>query len=296
VNDFAGSVAAMAFSEQGGWLATSHDDGFVRLWSTRKEGPPVLFRAPGLQTQTLAFDTAGKYLYVGGLDQIAIFETETGAPAALANLKPMIGNRRDGVSHLAYDRESHRIASVDVNGRVTLWDASSGMQVAVLSDDERVNSPAFQANIEYSPNGKMLLTTGPNTLRIRNAETLEILKSIPTKQGFDLAFSPKSDTVAFTDLSGIVLWDIAAEGPKVVLQNNRMLRNLAYNRDGSLLAANVNNARDKSLILWDTATGASVITLNDLRDRAQTFAFSPDNTKLAAGSTDGTITFWSISP
>jgi WD40 repeat protein len=296
VDDYAGVVTALAFSEQGGWLATSHDDGMVRLWNLNKEGPPVHLKAPGLQAEGVAFDPTGELLFVGGLYQIASVDTATGKPAAMGNLIPATANLEDLfiAHHLAYDRTWHRIASADRNGRVTIWNASSRERVAAVEDE--VNNDSSSRGLQYSPDGKWLLTAGLDSLHLRNSQSGQIVKNIPTEQVIDIAFSPNSETVAFSEITRIVLWNIALESPKVVLQNSRMLRNIAYNKDGSLLASNVNDGRDKTITLWDTATGASIVTLSDLHARSEVFAFSTDGTKFAAGSNDGTITFWTVAP
>ena len=47
---------------------------------------------------------------------------------------------------------------------------------------------------------------------------------------------------------------------------------------------------------WDSSSGRSVRKFVDARRRAASFACSVDETKLAVGNTDGTVSLWSVSP
>jgi WD40 repeat protein len=66
---------------------------------------------------------------------------------------------------------------------------------------------------------------------------------------------------------------------------------VAVTRDGKLLASGGN---DKSIRLWDTATGTMLRMLTGHLSDVQSLAFSPDGDKLLSGSFDGTVKLWEV--
>ena len=53
---------------------------------------------------------------------------------------------------------------------------------------------------------------------------------------------------------------------------------------------------DHTVKLWDGATRENIATLEGHTDRVYSVVFSPDGTRLASGSSDGTILLWNLSP
>ena len=66
---------------------------------------------------------------------------------------------------------------------------------------------------------------------------------------------------------------------------------VAYSRDGKTLAS---GSKDKSIKLWDAATGAERLALKGHGERLRALAFSPDDKTLASGSDDTTIRLWNV--
>ena len=64
---------------------------------------------------------------------------------------------------------------------------------------------------------------------------------------------------------------------------------LAFSPDGLALAS---TGRDKSVRVWEPATGQPLLTLPGHEADVHAAAFSPDGTLLATGSHDGKIRFW----
>src|SRR5436305_754191 len=61
---------------------------------------------------------------------------------------------------------------------------------------------------------------------------------------------------------------------------------VAFSPDGKTLAS---ASSDKTIKLWDVATGKEQATLNGHTDGVSSVAFSPDGKTLASGSSDKTI-------
>ena len=68
---------------------------------------------------------------------------------------------------------------------------------------------------------------------------------------------------------------------------------VAYNRDGSRLAT-VSN--DRTVKIWDAASGQEILTLRGHTDGVYGVAFSPDGQRLATASADKTVKVWEATP
>ena len=74
--------------------------------------------------------------------------------------------------------------------------------------------------------------------------------------------------------------------------HTRTVVSVAYSPDGNTIAS---GSEDKTVRLWDAATGRLKNTFTGHTDWIESVAYSPDSRTLASGSGDGTILLWDIS-
>ena len=70
-----------------------------------------------------------------------------------------------------------------------------------------------------------------------------------------------------------------------------MVTDLAFSPDGQTIAS---TSSDKSVMLWDTATGQHRGTLKGHTARVDSVAFSPDGRRLVSSGDDQTIRLWDV--
>jgi WD40 repeat protein len=89
------------------------------------------------------------------------------------------------------------------------------------------------------------------------------------------------------------LGDALAAGFELVVNwaEQKKVWSVAYSPDGSTLAS---ESTDRTIKLWDVASGRVRRTLSGHRERVLSIAFAPDGSTLASGSLDGTIKFWDL--
>jgi len=126
-----------------------------------------------------------------------------------------------------------------------------------------------------------------------------------------LAFSPDLESLATSSYDGAVkLWDLTTGTVRTTITLSRVAPSpatgsgttdsglktavaAAYSADGATLA--VSTIRDHSVTLWDTETGKRLTTLTT--DPVTSLAFSPDNTTLATGHSNGSgvgVVLWDL--
>src|SRR5690606_8835907 len=69
------------------------------------------------------------------------------------------------------------------------------------------------------------------------------------------------------------------------------VNSITFSPDGKLIAS---GSYDKTIRLWDVATGAPTAALEGHSNCTDSIAFSPDGKLLASASDDGTIRLWDV--
>jgi WD40 repeat protein/uncharacterized caspase-like protein len=88
-------------------------------------------------------------------------------------------------------------------------------------------------------------------------------------------------------------FNAAAQKLELVVRTGHSLKvtSVAYSPDGKILAS---GSLDKTIKLWDVASGQEILTISGHGNGVRSVAFSPDGKTLASASDDATIKLWDV--
>jgi len=166
------------------------------------------------------------------------------------------------------------------------------------------------SSVAFSPDGRHIISGGniKNSLKLWDIATGREIRTFigDTDAIYSVAFSPDGRYV----LSGsanhaIKLWDVttgkeirALTGHTKEMQStwagekDALIISLAFSPDGLYV---LSGSSDKTLKLWDVATGREIRTFTGHTGMVSSVAFSPDGRYALSGSWDSTLTLWDIS-
>lgn len=251
-----GPIWGLAFSPRGDALASGDNQRQLMVWSVPGGGRQAAASAASTSELTaLAYSPDGSQLACAG-----------GSPsgtAALFDAKTLSRTRvlenACAVLHLAFSPDGKTVVGGDLSGDVSLWDVSSGKRKGtfrVAPYSEPVNSIAFTID------GASIITCSPHFLKTWSVNSLSLHASI----------EPDDD---------------------------REFHCAAISPNGKLLATGCEVSPFRGpgmgeINIWDLRTKKKLGAIQSIPRAVSTIAFSPDGTRLAAGTEGGDVNLWDV--
>jgi WD40 repeat protein len=272
-------TGAMAFSADGSHVAIGLGDGGVELFEVAN-GTSRILPLGGLRVRSLAFDAARRLLVAsaGGATQPSVWDVATGAPVAAIPVEDVhtvtfvadtatvvTGSARTGVrlwdvvpgtavlrSELPQplfardvsEPSGDRIAVVDHDGVVTVWDLRVRQPVARYRDRHRAEALA----LALGGDGELLVSAGlGGTIVVRES-------AVPPFGGHtaavtDIEVEPAGTRAASGGADRTVrLWDQAGHLLATLADHPDEVQSIAFDPRGRRLAV---VSRDNTLTVWD---------------------------------------------
>jgi len=278
---------ALAFSPDGGTLASGSYDGSVKLWDV--ESGTLLWSGWHTKgTTCLAFSPNGSLLASGGLD------------ATVRLWDPKLGTPLEEVPHpgpvfsLAWSPDGRLLASGDFAGTIRLWEMQqTGRARCVQTLSGHTN---LVRGLAFAPDGSRLASASwDGSVKLWELESGRCLQTLVghTERVQALAWSPDGRTLASGSFDHTIrLWDGHEGSSRVVLQGHSAdVYSLAFTPDSRHL---LSGSDDGTIRLWEVESSQCVRVMQGSAASLIDLDWSPDGTQLVSGGTDTLVTIWEV--
>jgi WD40 repeat protein/tetratricopeptide (TPR) repeat protein len=289
-----GWVRSVAFSPDGGTLASGSDAKKVQLW--RAVDGSLLRTLEGHTdwVRSVAFSPDGQILASGADDRtVRLWRVSDGA------LLRVLKGHSNEVWSAAFSPDGAMLASAScgelvdgwncVKGEIYLWRVSDGSLLRTLE-----GHAGWVRRVAFSPDGATLASgSDDNTVRLWRADDGVLLHTLREHASdvYSVAFSPDSAKLASASSDSTVrLWRVSDQALLRTLEEHTdQVWSVAFSPDGAnLLSA----SWDGSVRLWQVEDGSPLRMLEGYIARVRDVAFSPDRAMLAASSDDNVVRLW----
>jgi WD40 repeat protein/DNA-binding SARP family transcriptional activator len=288
-------VSAVAFAPEGEQALSASWDKTLILWEVTSGQSVRQFSGHTGPVTAVVFSPDGKTALSGSADTTLImWEVASG------NLLHRYEGHTGEITSVAISPDGSLALSSSADQTLILWDLASGMANHSLTGHiGEVKSAVF------SPDGTTIASgSSDNNLILWDVATGELLHHLEGHLGAvtAVAYSPDGKTILSGSLDQVlILWDATSGEPIRRYQEHQdQVNAVAFSPDGrTAISAGgseevFNTTLEHILILWDVATGKSLLRFVGHTAPITAVAFSPDGKTALSGSSDMSSILWGL--
>lgn len=290
---FSEGILSVAFSPDGKVIASGGKDRSVRLFSTTSGSLSASFMEHTRAVRAIAFSPDAKMLASASDDRtIKIWDVNSGS------LLVSLGDKAFWVFSTAISPDGRLIAATS-GSTVKIWNAATGQLLKTLE-----GAQGWTMSVAFSPDGQFIAAGnqkasndehyGIHIWEVRSGKLIQTLIG-HSNWTRSLAFSPDGKSIfsagAYRQLyvSDLNTGKMINRFPQIREDDNYTVSGVSISPDGRIIATGND---DKTIRLWNAASGEFIGALRGHNDRILMLAFSPDGRQLASASRDRTVKLW----
>ena len=282
--EHAEKVNAVTWSPDGKRIASGGNDKIVHVW-----------QAPLASASSTSFTSS---THPTGNTHTRAFNRPGGTPPAQGTLLYMYDTHANWVSAVAWSPDGSRIASSGGDGTVRIWNPNNGDNLLTYHGQAGRLSEVLV--VAWSPDSTRIASAGNKaTIQVWNARNKQLLAHYDGHSTFAnvpyfahifwAAWSPDGTRIASTSITlgrdkAVHIWN-SATGQQVMKfdLHTRWLDTsssggVAWSPDGSRIAVGLNGETR----MYNTTTGAQILSYTQQSGYISTVAWSPDGSRLAS--------------
>ena len=283
------NVWSLAFSHDGECLASASDDGTVKIWSVPAGRRLLDLPGDGRPVYSVSFSPDGR---LASLGDTALTLWDDATPRSAFSIQGFAG-----FGQVAFGADGRRLAGVNEEHDVRLWDAVTGKLLRRLPGPGR----ALYC-VAFSPDGRLLAAgSGEHgfrrngDVRVWETETGQVLHTLRGHLELvaSVAFSPDGRRLASAGLDQIIkVWDVKTGREALNLRGHRnAIDSVAFGADGRLFSG----SDDRTIRVWDGRDwhegegGQELLSLRGHDDGVTGVAFSRQADQFASADCLGIV-------